>query len=124
MDKQVKEGTGWRVGWNPSAEQYQGLIGGENWAFELTALEFKEFCRLFQQLTHSMTMMAEELMDEEKITCEVESEIIWLEAEGYPDAYEIRIILHQGRRCEGYWSENAIPDLIQAVADANVNPFI
>lgn len=116
MDKVLKEGTGWRIGWNPSADLYQGLVGSEDWAIELTAAELQDFCRLLTQLAQTMAQMTQELMAEEKIACEAESDLLWLEVEGYPHAYSLRLILNQGRRCEGNWSTNAVPELVQAVA--------
>jgi hypothetical protein len=114
-EKFLQSGTGWRIGWHPNAGKFVGLIGGENWAFELTAAEFEDFCRLLLQLAETMQQMQAELMEEERIACEAESDSIWLEVEGYPHAYGIRTILNSGRRCEGEWSPEAVPGLVQAV---------
>lgn len=111
----VKSGAGWRLGWNPEAEEFVGLIGGESWAFELTADEFQDFCRLLSQLAETMNAMKNELMDEERIACEAESDRLWLEVEGYPHTYSVRLILNAGRGCEGEWLPNAVPELLQAV---------
>jgi hypothetical protein len=43
----------------------------------------------------------------------VESDLLWLESEGFPHAYSLRLILLTGRRAEGAWSEAAVPDLVQ-----------
>jgi hypothetical protein len=112
----VKEGEGWRLGWDGSAPTFQGLVGGGSWAIELTAAEFEDFCRLAQQLEQTMQTMAAELMDEERLTCEAESNRLWLEAEGSPDAYTLRIILHEGRRCEGRWDVAATSQLLAAIS--------
>jgi Domain of unknown function (DUF1818) len=121
MNRILKSGQGWRVGWNPEASLYQGLVGGENWAIELTAAEFNDFCRLLEQLVVTMEQMTAELMDEERIACEAESDLIWLEVEGYPDAYSLRLILYQGRCCEGNWPENVVPELVKVLqALANI----
>lgn len=116
MEQVLKQGRGWRIGWNPSADLYQGLVGSEDWALELTEAELQDFCRLLAQLAQTMTQMAQELMEEEKIACEAESSLLWLEGEGYPHAYSLRLILNQGRRGEGNWSADAVPELVQAVA--------
>lgn len=108
----LKSGLGWRLGWHPEADRYRGLVGGEDWAFELTEEEWQDFCRLLGQLVETMNQMAGELMEEERIACEVESDLLWLEAEGFPHAYELRLILNSGRRCEGNWSANAVGELI------------
>jgi len=115
MARQRKQGEGWQIGWDPDASLYQGLIGTESWAIELTAAELEDFCRLALQLADTLAHMAEELMDEERIACEAESARLWMEAEGYPHAYNLRIILLQGRRAEGAWSSDAVPGLLQAI---------
>ena len=115
MDKIVKSGVGWRLGWDHNAREFKALVGGDNWALELTAAEFDDFCRLLNQLASTMSQMATELMDEEKIACEAESDLLWLEVEGYPDAYNLHLILNTGRRGEGTWTAAAVPELLQAI---------
>ena len=110
----IKSGPGWRIGWNPEAKVYQGLVGTDEWAIELTAAEFDDFRRLLAQLAETMSQMVEELMDEERIACEAESDLIWMEVEGYPHSYSLRLLLNQGRRCEGNWPENVVTELVQA----------
>ncbi|MGK7952909.1 MAG: DUF1818 family protein [Xenococcaceae cyanobacterium] len=120
MERLIKTGAGWRIGWNPEADVYQGLVGSDDWAIELTAAEFKDFCRLLQQLVATMEQMETELMDEEKIACEAESELLWLEVEGYPHAYSLRLILNRGRRCEGNWAEGVARELAEATQTLTV----
>lgn len=120
MQRLIKQGKGWRLGWNPEAADYQGLVGGDDWAIELTAAELDDFCRLLAQLAQTMSQMADELMDEEKIACEAESDLLWMEVEGYPSAYCLRFILNQGRRCEGSWLTEGVPDLVQAASSLKV----
>ena len=115
MERLLKIGEGWRIGWNPNALEYKGLVGGDDWAIELTEAELNDFCRLLAQLAATMTKMAAELMDEEKIACEAESDLLWLEAEGYPHAYNLHLIVNSGRRCEGNWPSAAVPGLLQAI---------
>ncbi len=118
-----KEGKGWRLGWNPAANPYKALLGGEGWALELTEPEFQDFCRLSLQLAETLKSMQSELMDQEKINCEVESNLLWLEVEGYPDSYSLRLLLNQGRRCEGNWTEGAVPGLIEALSYFEMSKF-
>jgi len=116
----LKKGEGWRIGWQDEEKTYQGLIGASSWAMELTAAEMTDFCRLLLQITETMTAMAEHLMDEETIFCEVESPLMWLGAQGYIDNYSVRIILTQNRGCEGSWPGDTIPELVQAVQSFNL----
>lgn len=116
MENRVfKEADGWRIGFNPNPATYQGLIGGQDWAIELTLAEWQDFCRLVSQLSETMQAIATELMDEEKITCEAESELMWLEVTGYPQSYSLRFILNQGRCCEGQWPSGVVQDFIQSL---------
>lgn len=111
----MKEGAGWRIGWDDTASCYKGLLGGATWALELTADEFQDFCRLARQLADTLRAMAPELMAEERITCEAESDGIWLEVEGFPEAYTLRFILTTGRQGEGQWDAAATREVIMAL---------
>ncbi|MEM7648510.1 MAG: DUF1818 family protein, partial [Cyanobacteria bacterium P01_A01_bin.70] len=83
--RHLKEGPGWRLGYDPDADIFRGLVGGDLWAVEMTQPEFADFCRLSLQLTETLQVMASELMAEERITCEQETTHIWLEVEGFPN---------------------------------------
>lgn len=120
MARQLKSGDGWRIGWDSDAPLYRGLIGADHWSLELTEAELDDFCRLATQLAATLEQMALELMDEEQITCEAESDRLWLEAEGYPTAYDLRVILLQARRGEGHWEAAAVPALLQAIQTLRV----
>lgn len=115
MTKVLKSGTGWRIGWNPAGE-YPGLVGSDDWAFELSAIEFADFCRLLGQLAENMRSIQAELMDEESIACEAESDLVWIQVAGFPSKYSLRLILNTGRSCEGNWAADAVPELIVAAA--------
>lgn len=114
MQRVLKTGTGWRIGWNPDAAEFKGLVGTDDWAIELTQAELNDFCRLSAQLADTMNQMTSELMDEEKITCEAQSELLWMEVTGYPQAYSLHFILNTGRCVEGSWVEAAVPGLVNA----------
>lgn len=116
----LKQGQGWRIGWHPQGKIYKGLVGNEEWAIELTEAELNDFCRLLSHLADTMTEMQGELMDTEKIACEAESDLLWMEVEGFPDAYSLRLILQQERRCEGYWSPEAVRHLLSAISQLKV----
>ncbi|MGB3513204.1 MAG: DUF1818 family protein [Microcoleaceae cyanobacterium] len=114
MEQILKSGSGWRLGWNPQAAEFHGLVGGDDWSIELTEAEINDFCRLLGQLSKTMGQMANELMDEERIACEAESDLIWMELEGFAESYTVQFILNQGRRGEGKWPVDAVPGLVQA----------
>ncbi|HEY9737652.1 MAG TPA: DUF1818 family protein [Trichocoleus sp.] len=115
MSRYIKEGQGWRLGWDSAASIYPGLVAGRDWALELTQPEFQDFCELAKRLAGTMSEMAAELMDAERIAIEVETERIWLEAEGFPQGYSLHLIVLTGRGCEGTWDEAAVPQLLAAI---------
>lgn len=113
MERFTNSGDGWRIGWHPHGAKYQGLVGTENWAIELSQGELEDFYRLLHQLVETMNLMSAELMNEEKISCEAETELVWMEAEGYWDSYSLRLILNCDRRCEVSWREGIAPQIIE-----------
>lgn len=115
MAKRIHQGDGWRLGVNPDSSSYPGLVGTDIWSLELTNIELNDFCRLSLQLADTMAAIAAELMADERICCEAESETLWIEAEGFPDAYTLHLILLTGRRAEGEWLSTAVPDLLKAI---------
>jgi frataxin-like iron-binding protein CyaY len=120
MNRLLKTGPGWRIGWKPQPAEFQGLVGTDDWAVELTAAELQDFCRLLTQLAETMTELADELMAEEKIDCEAESDLLWLEVSGYHHTYTLRLILNSRRGVEGKWQASAIPGLLQAAQTLQV----
>lgn len=120
MSRQIKSGTGWRLGWDPDAPEFKGLVGSDIWSLELTETELDDLCRLASQLADTMADMTAELMDEERIACEAESGQVWVEVEGYPHAYDLRFILLSGRRGEGGWPASVAPALLQAMKTLKV----
>jgi hypothetical protein len=120
MSRFLKSGSGWRIGYDPEAVEFKGLVGTDDWALELTEAELDDFCRLLGQLVDTMKHMATELMDEEAIACEVESDRLRLEAEGYPQAYTLHLIVLNGRRAEGRWFAQVVNDLFQATCSLKV----
>lgn len=120
MSRLLKSGPGWRIGYDPEALEFKGLVGTDDWALELTEAELDDFCRLLAQLVDTMKQMATELMDEEAIACEAESDRLWLEVEGYPQAYTLHLILLSGRRAEGRWPAQVVDSLFQATGSLKV----
>jgi hypothetical protein len=115
MPKRMASGLGWQIGWKSEAEVFEGLVGGDRWAIELTGQELRDFCRLSLQLAETMTQMAAELSDREKITCTAATEIIQVEVTGYPQSFSLNAQLQTGRRAELDWDASAVPELIAAI---------
>ena len=120
MTAMLKEGTGWRLGWDEERDTFKALVGGEYWALELTQHEFEDLRRLAQQLANTMATMATELMPDERITCEQETPHLWIEAEGFHHSYGLRFILLNGRGGEGAWPATVVPEILNGLEQINV----
>ena len=116
----LKEGAGWRLGWDEERDTFKALVGGEYWALELTQNEFEDLRRLVQQLAQTMATLATELMPDERITCEQETPHLWIEAEGFHHSYGLRFILLNGRGGEGAWPATVVPEILDGLASINV----
>jgi hypothetical protein len=116
MGRSLLQGKGWRLGWNPEAEVYQALVGDDHWAVELTFNEFADLRRLSNQLVSNLQAIADELMEEESIELEAETEHIWVALEGLVDRYSLRFILLGDRGSEGGWNEAATAGFLKALA--------
>ncbi|WP_299414586.1 DUF1818 family protein [Acaryochloris sp. IP29b_bin.148] len=119
MERQLKEGKGWRLGWQPNAA-FPALLGTNQWAVELTAAEFADFRRLLLQLVDSVAQLQDQLMAEETITCEASSDLLWLEVRGYPQQFDLSFILLSGRRAEGQWPAESAAELVGALQTIEV----
>ncbi|MBT9312267.1 DUF1818 family protein [Leptothoe kymatousa] len=120
MTALLKEGSGWRLGWDEARPTFKALVGGKNWAFELTQDEFEAMRSLAQQLAETMAAMATELMPDEQITLEQENQYLWMEADGFHHCYGLRFILLTGRGGEGTWPASVIPELLHGLEHINV----
>lgn len=120
MTALLREGIGWRLGWDDDREPFKALVGGEYWALELTQAEFEDLRRLAHQLSDTMKAMADKLMPDEQITCEQETPQLWMEADGFHHRYSLRFILLKGRGGEGTWPADIVPQVLQSLGRINV----
>jgi Domain of unknown function (DUF1818) len=117
VDRTFCSGSGWRLGYKSTALLYPALIGTDEWAIELSSAELADFCRLLYQLADNMQQMQSELMVEEKIDCEVETELLWMQVSGLPSSYSLRLLLHSDRKVEGNWPAAVLPEMIEATKE-------
>lgn len=115
MSRQLRLGSGWRVGWDTDAHFFPVLVGADDWAVELSQTEFEAFSKFLLQLSETIEQMRAELMEEETVVCEASSDLLWMEVRGYPDAFQLSFILLTGRRAEGRWSSVAAKEVLRAV---------
>ncbi len=86
------EGQGWRLAKDPSRKPFSVLIGGENWAFELTEAEGFSLASLVSELMGQHHALINHLMDEESICLEKENGSWWGCLEGDKNSWSLQVI--------------------------------
>ncbi|BEV36719.1 DUF1818 family protein [Synechococcus sp. M16CYN] len=101
----LREGLGWRLAWEPSRGQFTVLVGGENWAFELTEFEWRDLVGLVSTLETQYCALKDQLMVEESIELELERGEWWGCLAGDCQSWSLALVLtpRQGRGAEGFW---------------------
>jgi hypothetical protein len=116
---QVQEGQGWRLLVDPARHPFVVLIGGAGWAAELTAQEAQTLRQAFGQLQQQHAAIADQLMDEESITLELDLGGLWMAIDGDRSSWQARFLLTPGdgqRALEGGWDAVASQALAAALA--------
>ena len=115
----VQEGEGWRWLEDSARHPFSFLIGGQGWAFELTAEEAHGLGRALVQLVQEHHDLASQLMPEESISLELERGPLWIALEGDRHAWSLRFVLTPGADCravEGSWLPGPSAALVAALA--------
>ena len=105
-----KEGPGWRIIRDLSRDNFSTLIGGENWALELTQPEWETLVRVVINLSDQYKDVRDQLMGDEDITLELES-YPWLAfLKGNRGGWNLKLILRSSgslnRGAEIFWPSN------------------
>ncbi len=111
-------GPGWRLGYQPQ-QPFVALVGGDQWAIELTDQEWQDFCQGLQSLQSALEASQAFLMDQETITLDHCTDMLQLIVTGYTSKYSLYLKLLMGRRVEGIWDFPVIPKLLLAIDDLN-----
>jgi hypothetical protein len=115
----VQEGEGWRWLEDSARHPFSFVIGGQGWAFELTAEEAHGLGRALVQLVQEHHDLASQLMPEESISIELERGPVWIALEGDRNAWSLRFVLTPGadsRAVEGSWLPGPSAALVAALA--------
>ena len=94
------------------------LIGGADWAVELTAVEATSLLAGLLSLLEQLGAIADQLMEEELISLELERDGWWLGLDGNPGHWHLRCILIPTpglRGGEGAWAPGAGLELARAL---------
>ncbi|MEB3239916.1 MAG: DUF1818 family protein [Cyanobacteriota bacterium] len=111
---QIQGGEGWRLRLDPERQPFFLLIGGRDWAAELTAPEGQRLQLAIVTLMEQLQLVSERLMPEETIVLEHECQGLWLELSGWPQRWSLRFVLQDPdgdrgrlRGLEGGWDAAA-----------------
>ncbi len=118
---QVQEGEGWRWLEDPARHPFVVLIGGQDWAVELTAEEARGLQQGLVQLVQEHRGLVNQLMPEEAISLEMERGPLWMALEGDREVWQLRFVLtpaSQSRAVEGSWQPEASVALVSALKAA------
>ena len=138
----VHSGPGFRIGYDPQATYWDcALVGDDHWTIALNREEFRHFRRLGRALAHKMSDIASGRIPRpsatgkpvrsddgtfherlsvsavadatERLTVELESNLLWLGALGDPTHYDLRLVLlGKSRKAEGTWPAAVVPSLL------------
>tara|TARA_Y100001968_G_scaffold62652_1_gene53339 strand:+ start:73 stop:453 length:381 start_codon:yes stop_codon:yes gene_type:complete len=114
-----KEGPGWRIFRDSSRNNFPTLIGGENWAIELSKFEWENLVKVVIELSDQYKSIKEQLMVDEDITLELER-APWLAIlKGDQYGWNLKLILScsdlLNRGAEVYWPRNVTKHVTHAM---------
>ncbi len=114
-----KEGPGWRLIRDPSRGYFSNLIGGENWAIELSDSEWDSFVQVVLDLHQQYLDVQDQLMGEEDITLEIERNPWLAILKGDRYGWSLKFILSQSealhRGAEIFWPKDVTRFLLNAI---------
>ena len=114
-----KEGQGWRIIRDSSRGQFSTLIGGESWAIELTQCEWESLVKVVIDLSNQYQNIKDQLMGDEDITLELESNPWLAILKGDQHGWTIKLILDSNdslnRGAEVFWPRNVTFHLVNAM---------
>ena len=100
-------GLGWRLEKDISRKKFTVLVGGENFAFEVSEKKWICLRTIISKLIDEFDALKNELMPEEQICLEMEICPWWACIDGNKDNWSLNLILSgeniEGRGLEGSW---------------------
>ena len=112
------EGEGWRLAWDPTRQPFSVLIGGVDWAAELTEGEALQLRQAIRQLVDQLGALSDQLMAEELVSLELEQQPWWVGLEGNRTTWVLRFVLtpdSSQRGIEGGWPAAASATCLAAM---------
>ncbi|WP_269625476.1 DUF1818 family protein [Prochlorococcus marinus] len=114
-----KEGPGWRIIRDTSRENFPALIGGEDWAIELSQSEWQNLVRVVIDLSDQYRVIKDQLMGDEDITLELERRPWLAILKGDQYGWNLKLILGASdllnRGAEVSWPRNVTNHVTNAM---------
>ena len=114
-----KEGPGWRIIRDSSREHFPTLVGGESWAIELNKLEWESLVKLVIDLSDQYKDIKKQLMGDEDITLEMESNPWFAILQGDQYGWNLKLILDSSdsldRGAEFSWPREVTSNIVNAM---------
>ena len=111
-----QEGPGWRLAWDPNRKSFPVLLGGDDWAFELSDEEWRSFVKLVLDLVQEHDQIKSQLMEQESISLELERDFWWACLAGDKDNWSLQVLLQEQqankRGVEAFWPASSTKDLL------------
>lgn len=124
---EICSGEGWRLRVDPRRQPFSVLIGGRDWAAELTAREAGQVRTAVATLLRQLEATAPLLMPDETLELEHASGGLWMQLSGTPDAWALRFLIddtargaERARGLEGGWDCRASQALAAALASVEL----
>ena len=102
----LKDQKRWRLFRDFKKGKFCFLIRVDNWSIELQKSEFHSLYLLLKRINEQLSVIKNELMDEESITLELEQSPWYIELEGKKNKWSLRFVFEsqdQTRSFEMYW---------------------
>ena len=122
---EIHQGEGWRLRIDPDRQPFCVLIGGADWAAELTLEELRLIQQAVLTLLDQLAAIAPMLMSEEDLTLEHERSGLWMQLDGSSQHWALRFVLQSqpdrlppARGLEGGWdaaASGAVAALLQGL---------
>ena len=112
-----QEGPGWRLVQDLSRGPFCVLVGGHDWAFELTLEEWDALSDVVLTLVDQHRALADQLMDEESIELELDRSPWWGCLDGTREAWGLSVVLtaSASRSVEATWRSPAAQAMAAAM---------
>ena len=111
-----QEGPGWRLAWDPTRKSFPVLLGGDDWAFELSDEEWRSFVKLVLDLVQEHDQIKSQLMEQESISLELERDFWSACLAGDKDNWSLQVLLQEQqankRGVEAFWPASSTKDLL------------